>query len=71
MPATAPPHLDLTAVGLVVGLVLLYVLPSLIAVLRGSPRAGRLVHANLVLGWSGVGWLLVLAFALTDRPRHR
>lgn len=71
MPAAEPAQVSASGLTLVVALVLLYLLPSLIAVLRGSPRAGRLARANLVLGWSGVGWILVLAFALTDRPRRR
>jgi hypothetical protein len=58
--------------GLIVGL-LLYVVPSLVAV--GKESAGRVIALNLLIGWTIVGWVLALAWAVRlprkPGPEHR
>ncbi len=45
-----------------------YVLPAVVAVARGWPGLAR---PALVWGWTGVGWLVVLAVALSRPSRRR
>lgn len=49
-----------------------YFLPSIIASRRGHKNALAIKALNLLLGWSLLGWVLSLVWALTDnttRPR--
>lgn len=47
----------------------LYFLPTLIAAHRGHDVAGILL-LNLFLGWTVLGWLAMLVWALASRPRY-
>jgi len=46
-------------------LVLLYLLPALIAMVRGHPNAVAIVALDLLLGWSLLGWVVALVWSLT------
>jgi hypothetical protein len=56
------------AIGLCVAGV--YVLPSIIACLRGHRNAGAIVVLNILLGWSFIGWAVALIWSLTDNVRY-
>ncbi|MES2657670.1 MAG: superinfection immunity protein [Verrucomicrobiota bacterium] len=43
---------------------ILYFVPTLIA--RGTPRVVAIFAANLMFGWTGIGWALVLVWALAE-----
>jgi len=43
-----------------------YFLPAFIALLRGKRNAGALAVLNLLLGWTLVGWVVALVWALTN-----
>lgn len=50
-----------------------YFLPTLVAVVRGHPRALAIGLLNLLLGWTLLGWLAAAAWALLGarrRPRR-
>lgn len=47
------------------GAILLYVLPGVIAVRRRHPNATAIVALNLLLGWTFLGWVAALVWALT------
>jgi len=47
---------------LVVGAV--YFMPALIAWRRRAPRAGLILIANAALGWTVIGWIVLLLLAL-------
>jgi hypothetical protein len=67
MPEMATPQqLPAGSLLLVAGLVVFYLLPSLIALGRGIRGVVRL---NLLLGWTGVGWFVALALACRPRPQ--
>lgn len=53
--------------GLVVVLLLLtfYFLPFLIALMRGRSNTGAILVLNLLLGWTLVGWVVALVWALS------
>lgn len=48
-------------------LTLLYFLPTIVATQRGH-RAGGIIVLNLLLGWTGIGWLVLTVWALASRP---
>jgi|SRR5208282_1861885 len=45
-----------------------YFLPCGVALLRRHHNAGAIVALNLFLGWTLVGWVVSLVWALTNRP---
>jgi len=50
-------------------LVVLYLLPWIAAVARDHERQFLVLAVALLLGWSGIGWLAALAYALHSDPR--
>lgn len=44
----------------------LYFIPTFIAASRNNPKLRQIGFCNLVLGWTGLGWIAVLAFALGE-----
>lgn len=49
-------------VGLV-GLMVVYFLPSVVAYARNKRNAGAILILNLLLGWTFVGWVVSLVWA--------
>jgi len=49
-------------------LVLVYLLPSFLAIVRGHQSWWAIVALNLVLGWTVIGWIGALIWSLTP-PR--
>ena len=56
-------------IALIIGLLALYVLPSVIAAIRGVEGLGWIIAINLLP--TGVGWLAALIAALALPPRQR
>jgi len=51
-----------------------YLIPFLIAIGRGLDTWGLVLALNLAIGWTGIGWLLVLWMASASKvtvPPHR
>ena len=44
-----------------------YLVPFLVAAARGHDAAVWILAANLLVGWTGVGWLAVMAWAVSSR----
>ena len=44
-----------------------YFLPSLIALVRDHHNKMALIVTNLLLGWTGIVWLVTLIWAFTNR----
>lgn len=42
----------------------IYLIPMVVALRRGHPQAGPIIVINLLLGWTLIGWALVLAWAV-------
>ena len=64
--------LDLPPAGLVLAALFglaLYLLPSAIASSRRAPSFGSIFAVNVLFGWTVLGWLAALGWALTDRAR--
>jgi len=47
----------------------LYFIPSVVAFLRGHRSKVAILTLNILLGWSGVGWIVALVWALAY-PGH-
>ncbi|MCP2679688.1 superinfection immunity protein [Maricaulaceae bacterium NA33B04] len=57
--------------GLVV-VALFYFLPALIALLRGHHNGFAIFLTNVLLGWTGIGWIVALIWSTTaSQPRVR
>ena len=67
MTAAHVPFLGLVAV-VVLGL---YFLPTIVAVARWHPNASAIFVLSLLLGWSGLGWVAALVWALMVSRRWR
>ena len=51
--------------------IVLYWLPTIVAVQRGHNAALAISVLNLFAGWSGVGWLISLVWACTGDVKNR
>ena len=52
-----------TTILMVLAIVVLYLLPSLIAFGREHPRRQDVALANILLGWTLIGWIAVFLWA--------
>ncbi len=64
----AASSVPVTGLLVVAVLTAVFVLPAVVGVARGWPGLAR---PALVWGWTGVGWLVVLAVALSRPSRRR
>ena len=46
----------------------MYWLPTIIALVRHAPSARGIALLNFFLGWTGIGWVVALIWALTSSP---
>jgi hypothetical protein len=47
----------------------LYWLPTIIALVRHAPAAPGIALVNFFFGWTGIGWIVALVWALSSAPR--
>ncbi len=47
----------------------LYWLPTIIALVRHAPSAPGTALVNFFFGWTGIGWIVALVWALSSAPR--
>jgi hypothetical protein len=52
-------------------LLVIYVLPSYIAVRRGHRGQSSIIIINILLGWTLVGWIVALAWSLTGNVKNK
>ena len=48
-----------------IGALLVYLAPAVIALLRRHQSVGAIFLLNLLLGWTGIGWLVALIWSFT------
>ena len=59
-------------IGVVVGSILfliVYIAPSVIAHLKDHERRKSIIFANIFLGWTVIGWILILIWTLATLPK--
>lgn len=50
-------------------LAIMYFIPTIIAAVRRRTNTGSIAALNIFLGWSVIGWVVALVWALaTDKP---
>lgn len=49
--------------------VIVYLLPSIIALGRGTPKPAIVFVWNIAFGWTIIGWILILVFAIRGSAR--
>jgi hypothetical protein len=49
----------------------LYLVPSFVAVVRQRPNMHTIFGVNLLLGWTVIGWIAALLWALAGREHDR
>ena len=47
-----------------------YLLPAIIAGLRGTRRQGGILVLNLLAGWTCLGWTIALVWALVEETER-
>jgi hypothetical protein len=55
--------------GVLYFVLILYFLPSVIALLRRR-QAASVIVLNLFLGWSLIGWVVALVWAVSSKPQQ-
>ncbi len=50
---------------------IIYFLPTLVALLFGSNRKGAVFVMNLFLGWTLIGWVLAFIWAVSPKQEHK
>jgi multisubunit Na+/H+ antiporter MnhB subunit len=63
------PGSALSATLLVISAIVVYLLPSLVAANRKHANETAIVALNILLGWTFLGWVIALVWALTDNRR--
>ena len=63
-------HADIDAVALALVVLVVYLLPAAIAWRRHHHQLGPIVLVNLLLGWTGLGWLWALIWSVSAVRRH-
>jgi hypothetical protein len=61
----------MSGIFLVVIMVLIYIAPLFVARVREHRNYGSIVALNLLLGWTFVGWVAALVWALTNQKPDR
>lgn len=44
-----------------------YLIPTIIAVKRDHASKGGVIAVNILLGWSAIGWIVALVWALSKK----
>ncbi len=50
-------------------LFLMYWLPTIVAIVRHTPSALGVAMINFLFGWTGIGWICALIWALAAHPQ--
>jgi hypothetical protein len=51
---------------LIIFVVFFYLIPALIAIMRGHRQKGAIIALNIFLGWTLLGWVGALVWAFTN-----
>ena len=68
-PTGQPSVSDAKMVALIAGWILVYWLPTVIAMVRGTATGVWVGVINLLVGWTGIGWIVALILSLLGRSQ--
>lgn len=51
--------------------IMFYLLPCVISAARGCKHGGMIFFINLVFGWTVLGWIAALIWAIVEAPVER
>ena len=66
---TGDPSLDEFLTTYAIVIIAAFFFPTLFAILRGHKRTIGVFILNIVVGWTGLGWILLLAYALLSEAK--
>ena len=55
----------------VIAALFFYLLPSMIASIRNVEHGGAIIAINLLFGWTVLGWIAALIWAVVEKPRGK
>ena len=55
----------------VIAALFFYLLPSMIASIRHLEHGGAIIAINLLFGWTVLGWIAALIWAVVEKPRGK
>ena len=70
LPADSIPT-SIGALALVLSIIVTYTVPSIVACLTVSPSRTAIYFLNWFLGWTGIGWLIALLWALSGADARK
>ncbi|MGU9962208.1 MAG: superinfection immunity protein [Candidatus Puniceispirillales bacterium WSBS_2018_MAG_OTU23] len=50
---------------------LLFFLPTIVASYREHKRTGGVILLNILVGWTGLGWILLLTYSLLSEAKEK
>lgn len=53
---------------LIFAFLLFYFIPTLIANVRNCQHSGTIIFINLIFGWTVLGWIAALIWAIAEKP---
>lgn len=53
---------------LLLGIIILYFLPTIVAIVNNHNYSAGIIILNLFLGWTFIGWLVALIWAVSPQP---
>lgn len=63
--------MNIAAVLIVIAAFFFYLLPAVIASIRKVEHDGAILAINVVFGWTVLGWIAALLWAVTDKEQTR
>jgi len=69
--STGDPTAGIVLLLFLLGCIGIYLLPTLIAAMRGHPNAVPIAVVNILLGWTLIGYVVALAWSFTAIDRRR
>ena len=55
---------------IIIGIPMLYFLPAIVAGFRDHRNTGAVFVLNLFLGWTFIGWVIALVWAMTNGGKN-
>jgi hypothetical protein len=62
--------MDPLAVAILIAIIACYFLPAFIAAQRGHPERPAITWLNILLGWTGAGWVAALLWSCSTPIRR-